>query len=112
MKADGIEAASLRGQVFLGSEAFVRRALARLEGDRPSAEIPLAQRRPLVRPLADYAKETTDRAQAMARAYASGAYKPGRHRRPFRGPLQHRQPGGAEGRTKPSIGDLMWQCKT
>ena len=64
----------LHGQIFLGGEAFVRQALARLEGDEPSVEIPAAQKRPPARPLAEFARETADRDQAMARAYASGAY--------------------------------------
>ncbi len=62
----------LRGQVFLGSEAFVERMRARLpEGDL--REVPRAQRRPQPRPLSFYAAQS-DRRQAMADAYLSGEY--------------------------------------
>jgi len=62
----------LRGQVFLGSEAFVDRMKAKLpEGDL--SEVPRAQRRPISHGLADYAART-DRRRAMAQAYLSGSF--------------------------------------
>ncbi|RCX26129.1 transposase [Thioalbus denitrificans] len=63
---------ALRGQVFLGGEGFIERMKAALpEGDL--REVPRAQRRPLARPLADYARRS-DRRMAMAEAYLSGHY--------------------------------------
>lgn len=60
----------LRGQVFLGSEAFLDRMKAQLpEGDL--REVPRAQRRPRSPGLDDYAARA-DRRRAMAQAYLSG----------------------------------------
>lgn len=62
----------LRGQVFLGSEAFVDRMKTQLpEGDL--REVPRAQRRPLSPGLDDYAARA-DRRRAMAQAYRSGNF--------------------------------------
>jgi len=63
----------LKGQIYLGSEAFVER-LQSLAGQGDLAEIPRAQRCPLARPLAYYRDSCPDRRQAMAAAYASGRY--------------------------------------
>ncbi|MCH7937051.1 MAG: transposase [Proteobacteria bacterium] len=64
----------LRHQVFLGGENFVREFHDGLAEDGTLAEIPLAQRRPAARPLAEYQAGGIHPRQAMARAYASGAY--------------------------------------
>ena len=64
---------ALSHQVFLGDDAFIaaaRRAGAPAESD----EIPKAQRRALVEPLAVYRRRYADRDAGMARAYLSGAY--------------------------------------
>ena len=63
----------LRGQVFLGSAAFIERALATLNLDAIHG-VPQAQRRPLALPLIEYATKHTDRQLAMAAAYTSGDY--------------------------------------
>lgn len=63
---------ALRGQIYLGSDAFVSRMQALVEDEIP--EIPRAQRRPLALPLADYATRHADLRAAMAAAYASGDY--------------------------------------
>ena len=63
----------LKGQVFLGSEPFLRR-LQGLTEQRMIGEIPRSQRRPLAKPLASYREANTDTRLAMARAYATGDY--------------------------------------
>ncbi len=63
----------LQGQVYLGSESFVKKMQA-LVGTKPSlAEIPHAQRRVLKRALADLAGEH-ERNKAIALAYLSGQH--------------------------------------
>lgn len=73
----------LRGQIYLGSDAFVDRM--QMLADQLSvgaflAEVPRLQRRPMARPLQDFvnapagADGSTDRNWAMAAAYASGDY--------------------------------------
>lgn len=61
----------LRGQIYLGSEAFIAAMQKRLAARERLDEIPRAQRRPLAKPLAQYAKQH-DRPTAMALAYLSG----------------------------------------
>jgi REP element-mobilizing transposase RayT len=62
----------LRGQVYLGSDAFLQRMQDILDPD--IAEIPRTQRRPLARPLEYYREQHTEPRQAMAAAFSSGAY--------------------------------------
>jgi putative transposase len=63
----------LQGQIYLGSEAFVKRMQAHIE-KRPSLdEIPRAQRRMLTQSLEDF-EQRYDRSEAMARAYMSGQH--------------------------------------
>ncbi len=63
----------LQGQIYLGSEAFVKRMQAHIE-KRPSLdEIPRAQRRMLTQSLAEFAQRY-GRDEAMARAYLSGQH--------------------------------------
>jgi len=62
----------LRGQIYLGSDAFVQRM--QLLADQPLTEVPRMQRRPMALPLQDYVQGSTDRKAAMAAAYASGDY--------------------------------------
>jgi len=63
----------LRGQIYLGSDAFLGRMQA-LSSDRVTAEIPHAQRRPLSKPLVAYRQADADPGFCMAAAYASGDY--------------------------------------
>jgi len=59
---------SLRGQIYLGSDAFVER-MQRITADQSKvAEIPRAQRRPCARPLAEYRDTIPDAKEAMATA--------------------------------------------
>jgi putative transposase len=63
----------LRGQIYLGSEAFVKKMQAQIE-KRPSLdEIPRAQRRMLTQSLAEF-EQRYERNEAMARAYMSGQH--------------------------------------
>ncbi len=65
----------LQHQVYLGSEAFIRKAQKHLEATQDLSEVPRAQRRTPAKSLAWYMTQS-GRApqQAMARAYASGGY--------------------------------------
>lgn len=63
----------LQGQIYLGSEAFVKKMQALIENQLPLDEIPRAQRRALTQPLSQF-KERYPRDEAMARAYLSGQH--------------------------------------
>jgi REP element-mobilizing transposase RayT len=63
----------IKGQIYLGSEAFVAEVRARFTGDRDLSEVPRTQRRQAPRSLEWYGKHHP-RGEAMARAYLSGAY--------------------------------------
>ena len=63
----------LQGQIYLGSEAFVKKMQAHIK-KRPSLdEIPRAQRRMLTQPLTEF-EQRYDRTVAIARAYMSGQH--------------------------------------
>lgn len=63
----------LQGQIYLGSDAFVKKMQAHIE-KRPSLdEIPRAQRRMLTQPLTEF-EQRYGRNEAMARAYMSGQH--------------------------------------
>ena len=64
----------LRHQILLGGEDFVREFRYGLAGDGALRKILLAQRPPAARSLAEYQAGAMHRGEAMARAYASGAY--------------------------------------
>lgn len=77
--AEGIKAVSpwsnLKGQVFLGDDAFVQRMQARLQADkRDDVQIPVAHRRPPPLSLVNIESGTPDRNAAIVMAYATGAY--------------------------------------
>jgi REP element-mobilizing transposase RayT len=63
----------LKNQISLGSEAFVTRLQRNLTADAQLREIPVLQRRPLPKPLAQIAEEH-ERDEAILRSYASGGY--------------------------------------
>jgi putative transposase len=63
----------LRGQIYLGSEAFVAELQPRLEAAARVREVPRLQRRPMRQPLAAW-QAIQPRARAMALAYRSGGY--------------------------------------
>ena len=68
----------LRGQVFLGSDAFLDQMQVRLSQQVSAAtslrEIPRAQRRPTAKPLGWYASQYPERNTAIVEAYRSGGY--------------------------------------
>jgi REP element-mobilizing transposase RayT len=64
----------LRHQVFLGSEGFAERHRETTKPLERLREVPRAQRRALAEPLAGFARRYPDRAEAMARAFATGVY--------------------------------------
>lgn len=64
---------AVRHPLFLGDDAFVVR-FKTLKRQKGLSEISRAQRRPLARPLAEYAQQHPDRHTAMIAAYRSGAY--------------------------------------
>ncbi len=63
----------LRYQVFLADEDFIERFRDRRRPDQVR-EVPKSQRRALAKSLDAYRASCSDRNEAMARAYASGAY--------------------------------------
>lgn len=63
----------LQGQIYLGSEAFVKKMQAQVEKKTALDEVPRAQRRALTQPLEDFERRY-DRKDAMARAYLSGQH--------------------------------------
>jgi len=63
--------AHLQGQIYLGSESFIKKMQTEIEKKPNLLEIPRAQRRALARELADYAN-TYERDDAVALAYLSG----------------------------------------
>lgn len=63
----------LRGQVYLGGDAFLTR-MQKLAEKAAIGEIPRAQRRPLAKPLNHYRDKATDPKKGMVAAYATGDY--------------------------------------
>ncbi len=63
----------LQGQIYLGSEAFVKKMQSLIENQSVLDEIPRAQRRALTQPLSQF-RQRYPRDEAMARAYLSGQH--------------------------------------
>ena len=63
----------LQGQVYLGSEAFVRKRQVLVDKKPAVTEVPRAQRRAMTRPLSDFA-DNHARNEAIALAYLSGRH--------------------------------------
>lgn len=63
----------LQGQIYLGSDAFVKRMQAQIENKPALDEIPRAQRRALTQALSDFERRY-ERNEAIARAYLSGQH--------------------------------------
>lgn len=66
--------ASLRNQIYLGSDAFVGKMQRKVEAVRDLTEVPAIQRRQMPKPLEHYAQKHADRDEAIEQAYASGGY--------------------------------------
>ncbi len=65
--------AQLQGQIYLGSDPFVAQMQTRIGTKSALDEIPRAQRRGVIQPLADF-EQRYARNEAMARAYLSGQH--------------------------------------
>lgn len=65
--------AQLRGQIYLGSDAFVQKMQKQIEKKPGLDEIPRTQRRAISQPLEQF-ENNYSRAEAMARAYLSGQH--------------------------------------
>lgn len=63
----------LQGQIYLGSEGFVKQMQAQIEKKPALDEIPRAQRRAMTQALTDFERRYP-RNEAMARAYLSGQH--------------------------------------
>lgn len=63
----------LSGQVYLGSETFIKR-MQRMTDKIAIGEIPRTQRRPLAKPLSYYQNKHRDEKTAIVAAYATGDY--------------------------------------
>lgn len=77
--AEGVNAPSpwlnLKGQVYLGDDAFVERMQASLEPEaREDVQIPVVQRRAPPPTLAEIARGAAGRDEAIVAAHATGAY--------------------------------------
>ncbi len=64
----------LRNQIYLGSNTFIERMQARIDGNKDLSEVPLAQRRPPARELSEYEASSRDRNTAIVKACQSGGY--------------------------------------
>lgn len=64
----------LRNQVYLGSEAFVKKVQAHIDREKELSEIPSSQRRPVPRSLEYYEQHKPTRNHAIIEAYRSGGY--------------------------------------
>ena len=66
--------ASLKNQIYLGSDKFVEKMQSKLDANQDLSEVPTAHRRQIPKPLEHFARKHPDRDEAIARAYASGGY--------------------------------------
>ena len=66
--------ATLKNQIYLGSDAFVEKMQGRVEAKQDLTEVPAAQRRQMARRLDYYARRYRERDEAIGQAYASGGY--------------------------------------
>ncbi len=64
----------LKNQIYLGTDAFVEKMQSKKSAKDGLSEIPLGQRRAMVKPLAHYAARSGERDKAIALAYDSGGY--------------------------------------
>lgn len=64
----------LRGQIFLGDEAFARQILETNSEAHEDVDIPMLQKRPPAPKLEQFARQCVDRDSAIVAAYATGQY--------------------------------------
>ena len=65
---------NLKNQIFLGTDAFVKKMQAKVSPDEDLSEIPLGQRRPKPKSIDYYIARCNNRDEAIALAYDSGGY--------------------------------------
>jgi hypothetical protein len=65
----------LKRQVYLGSDAFVAKMQGMIDPERALAGVPMCQRRPVAKPLEQFAARDKDRDRALAAAYGTGMYR-------------------------------------
>jgi REP element-mobilizing transposase RayT len=65
---------NLKGQIYLGDEAFVTEMQKRIGKEKDDLAIPKQQKRPMVKPLSEIAAQYKDRKTAIIVAYKTGAY--------------------------------------
>lgn len=66
--------ASLRNQIYLGTEQFVEKMKLLVDGEQELSEVPSSQRRPKPKALTEYETSSQDRNTAIYQAYRSGGY--------------------------------------
>jgi len=64
----------LKNQIYLGDDKFVERMQRKLTEDVPLYDIPALHKRPVAKPLADYARKFKTRDEAIVAAHRSGGY--------------------------------------
>lgn len=65
---------NLKGQIYLGDEAFVAEMQKKIGKEQDDLNIPKQQKRPLAKPLSEIAAQVKDRKTAIIAAYKTGAY--------------------------------------
>ena len=65
---------NLKGQIYLGNEAFVAETQKRIGKEKDDLNIPQQQKRPIAKPLSEIAAQYKDRKTAVIAAYKTGAY--------------------------------------
>lgn len=64
----------IKNQIFLGSDKFIESGLKLIDDAKDLSEVPRIQRRNTSKPIQYYADTSSDRNQAIVRAYNSGRY--------------------------------------
>jgi putative transposase len=65
---------NLRHQIYLGDEQFITKHQKMLNGKASLDDIPMLQKRAVVKPIDYYQKQYENEKQAIYRAYPSGGY--------------------------------------
>lgn len=65
---------NLKGQIYLGDEAFVTEIQKRIGKEKDDLAIPKQQTRPMAKPLSEIAAQYKDRNTAIIAAYKTGVY--------------------------------------
>ena len=66
---------SLKNQVFLGDDKFLRQIQNLVDPDKVLDEVPHAQKRPMPKPLEHYEASATSRNEAILQAWLAGGYR-------------------------------------